>query len=116
MGAGMKLIALCSIMAAAGLARPGEGFEAGTVEEGENLVDRRFARLPTDDELAQHWPEVAQAQAEAKAKAEAEAAALAAAEAEALAQAAAAAEAQAQAEAEAAAAAAAKAPAKTKAK
>lgn len=52
----MKLIAISGIVTAAGIVRPGNPFETQRDDEGENLVARQFARHPSDQELASHWP------------------------------------------------------------
>ena len=62
-----KLIALCTIWAAAGRIAPGGVVEVGA-DEGTNLVKRGLAREPRKGELAD-----AEADAEAAAKAAAEA-------------------------------------------
>ena len=80
----MKLIALCTIFAAAGRVAPGGLFSVETEDEGRNLITRNFAREPKADELAALGDDDAvavaaaeAAAADAKAKAEAEAAATA---------------------------------------
>ena len=84
----MKLIALCTIFAAAGRVAPGGLFAVESEDEGHNLIKREFAREPTDAELAEladgddgAAAAAAAAKAEADAKAVAEAAAAAEAEA-----------------------------------
>ena len=98
----MKLIALCTIFAAAGRVAPGGLFSVDTEDEGRNLIKRDFAREATAAELAALGDgeaeavaaaEAAAAAAEAEAKAKAEAEAKAQAEAAAKAEAAAAAKA-----------------------